>query len=147
MLRFRQIRQSDADPQKWQNTALAALLGGEQYPAERLAAGSTVIVMYDADVPAGLIAVSAKTVGEKPRCGVVEHVVLLPQYRRHGFGRILMGMAANLIAERQIWFAAGAVPEDETAQKFAAAIGFRAAGQPEGMWVLDLSDVEGLRYG
>ena len=147
MLRFRQIKQTDATPEKWTGTALSALLGGDSYPAERLNAGCTVIVMYDGAKPAGLISVSPETVGEKPRCGIVETVVLLPEYRRHGLGRILMGMGANLIAERQIWFLAGNVPDDDTAQKFAAAMGLKPVDWLGGMWVLDLSDVDGLRHG
>ena len=147
MLRFRQIKKKDADPEKWNGTALAALLGGGSYPAERLNADCTVIVMYDGDKPAGIVTVSPQTVGEKPRCGIVETVALLPEYRRHGLGRILLGMAANLIAERQVWFLAGNVPDDETARKFAAAMGLKPVGWLESMWVLDLSDVSGLRHG
>lgn len=147
MLRFRQLRAEDAAPQLWEQAALGKLLSPENTPAAMLERGSTVYVLYDGELPAGILSVAKAPTATKPVCGVVETVAVLEQYRRHGFGRILMGIAANLLAERRIWFLAGNVPADETAEKFASAIGLKPAESLSGMWMLDLSDVSGLRYG
>ena len=147
MLQFHMLSDADAAPEKWQGTALSALLGGADYPADRLSCGCTVIAMYDSTLPAGLLCVSGDTTDSTPVCGIVETVVLLPEYRRHGLGRILMGMAANPLALRQILCLSVRVPDTQEAQAFAAAIGLTPADWLSGMQVLDLSDVDGLRYG
>ena len=147
MLHFRKITAADAAAVSWEQAALTALLPSPDYAAAMLAAGGTVILLTDDGIPAGLLAMPAETVGERPVCGLIDLVVLLPEYRRHGLGRILMGMAANEFAERGIWFLAGKVPADPTAQAFAEAIGMKRTADSAELSVLDLSDVEGLRYG
>ena len=147
MLQFHMLSDADAAPEKWQGTALSALLGGADYPADRLSCGCTVIAMYDSTLPAGLLCVSGDTTDSTPVCGIVETVVLLPEYRRHGLGRILMGLAAGEALDRQIWFLAGAVPQTAEAEGFADGIHMKQTEWFADLRVLDLSDVEGLRYG
>ena len=89
MLQFHMLSDADAAPEKWQGTALSALLGGADYPADRLSCGCTVIAMYDSTLPAGLLCVSGDTTDSTPVCGIVETVVLLPEYRRQGVARTL----------------------------------------------------------
>jgi GNAT superfamily N-acetyltransferase len=89
----------------------------------------------------------AQTVGEKPRCAVIGWTVILPECRRHGLGRMLLTLAAGEAVERQIWFLAARVPQDEAALRFADAIHMKQTEWFDDLRVLDLSDVEGLRYG
>lgn len=149
MLRFRKLKESDLTKTDWQNEPLsAALQGGAARIPQSLAAGNTVFVIFDENSkPIGMLEMDAETVGEKPRCAVIRDVVILPEYRRHGLGRMLMTLAAGDAVERQIWFLAGKVPQDDTALHFADAMHLKQTEWFAELRVLDLSDVEGLRYG
>ena len=148
MLRFHKMKQTELSQHGWTQEPLSALLPeGADYLAQKLAAGDTLFVMYDGEKPVGLLEMDAAPVGEKPKCARVGLVVLLPEYRRHGLGRMLMCLAAGEAVERQLWFLAGAVPETEEAQGFAKAIHMQQTEWFPDLQVLDLSDVEGLRHG
>ena len=148
MLRFHKMNQTDLSRSDWEQEPLAALLpDGKEYLMRRLAAGDTLFIMYDGEKPVGLLEMDAAPVGEKPKCARVGLVVLLPEYRRHGLGRMLMCLAAGEAVERQLWFLAGTVPETEEAEGFAKAIHMRKTEWFSDLHVLDLSDVEGLRHG
>ena len=148
MLRFRKIKPSDLDKTDWTNEPLAALLPeGADYLSAHIRNGDTVFVIFEDDKPVGLLEMNAETVGEKPRCAVIGTTVILPEYRRHGLGRILMGLAAGEALDRQIWFLAGAVPQTAEAEGFADGIHMKQTEWFADLRVLDLSDVEGLRYG
>ncbi|MCQ2408600.1 MAG: GNAT family N-acetyltransferase [Oscillospiraceae bacterium] len=148
MLRFRKIQPSDLDKTDWMQAPLTALLPeGADYLSTHIRNGDTVFVILDDDKLVGLLEMEAETVGERPRCAVVGTTVILPEYRRHGLGRILMGLAAGEALERQIWFLAGAVPQTAEAEGFADGIHMKKTEWFEELRVLDLSDVEGLRYG
>ena len=148
MLRFRKLKESDLSKTDWSAEPLTALLpAGADYIPQHLAAGDTIFVIFEEGKPIGLLEMDAQTVGEKPRCAVIGYAVILPDCRRRGLGRMLMTLAAGEAVERQIWFLAGSVPQEETAQRFADAVHFRMTEWFETLRVLDLSDVEGLRYG
>ena len=148
MLCFHKLKQADLALTDWQKEPLSALLpGGAEYYESALLAGNTLFVLYDAEQLVGLLEMDAKSVGEKPECAVVGTVVILPAYRRHGLGRMLMCLAAGEAVERKLWFLAGAVPQTPEAEAFAEAIHMRKTEWLHDMNVLDLSDVEGLRHG
>ena len=148
MLRFHKMKQTELSQHDWTQEPLSALLPeGADYLAQKLDAGDTLFVMYDGEKPVGLLEMDAAPVGEKPKCARVGLVVLLPEYRRHGLGRMLMCLAAGEAVELQLWFLAGAVPETEEAQGFAKAIHMQQTEWFANLQVLDLSDVEGLRHG
>ena len=148
MLRFHKLKQDDLSRTDWQQEKLLALLpGGADHYASALGKGNTVFVLYDAEKLVGLLEMDAESVGEKPECAVVRTVVILPEYRRHGLGRMLMCLAAGEAVERKLWFLAGAVPQTEEAEAFAEAIHMRKTDWLPDLNILDLSDVEGLRHG
>ena len=148
MLRFHKLKQADLTLTDWAAEPLSALLpdGADSYE-KSLHAGNTLFVLYDEQKPVGLLEMQAETVGDKPECAVVSNVLLLPEYRRHGLGRMLMCLAAGEAGERQLWFIAGRIPQTEEAQGFAKAIHMQQTEWFRDMQVLDLSDVEGLRHG
>ena len=103
MLRFHKMKQTELSQHDWTQEPLSALLPeGADYLAQKLAAGDTLFVMYDGEKPVGLLEMDAAPVGEKPKCARVGLVVLLPEYRRHGLGRMLMCLAAGEAVERQL---------------------------------------------
>ena len=146
MLRFRKLRPADAGLPVWQDAPLTALLpNGSGYIPAHLAQGDTVFVIFEEEKPVGLLVMQAEPIGEKPRCAVIANIILLPEYRRHGLGRMLMALAAGEAAERKIWFLAGIVPPEAAA--FAAAMHMKQTEWFTDYLLLDLSDVEGMRYG
>lgn len=148
MLRFRKLKQTDIAQTDWCSEPLTALLPeGAEYIKQHFAQGDTLLVLFDDGKPVGLLEMDVQTVGEKPRCAVIGMTVLLPEYRRRGLGRMLMVLAADTAVSRQIWFLAGRVPHTEEAEGFAKAIHMQQTPWFADMLVLDLSDVEGLRYG
>ena len=148
MLRFRKLNAADTEAQIWQKTPLTALLpDGLITITAHLEKGDTVFVLFDAEQPVGLLILNQEPVGEKPRCLIVEQIILLPEYRRHGLGRMLMTLAAGEAVERRIWFLAGHLPRTPEAAGFAAAVHMQQTDWFEDLLLLDLSDVEGLRHG
>ena len=148
MLRFHKLKQADLALTDWQKEPLSAMLpGGAHYYETMLREGNTLFVLFDDQMPVGILEMEAEPVGEKPKCAVVGNVLLLPEYRRRGLGRMLMCLAAGEAAGRQLWFLAGAVPETGEAAAFARAIHMKQTHWFDDMLVLDLSDVEGLRHG
>ena len=150
MLKFRKLRQSDLDQTDWEKAALTALLPSSAYYADTIAAGDLLLVIFDTEnpqQPLGLLEMAAEPTGTKPPCAVVRRVLILPELRRHGLGRMLMALAAGEAVERKLWFITGDVPETDEAAAFAKAIHLLSDSRFDGMTVLDLSDVEGLRYG
>lgn len=148
MLRFRKLKSKDIEQRDWHQEPLTALLpAGSDFISQHFAQGDTLIVLFDDEKPVGLLEMDAQPVGEKPRCAVIGLTVLLPEYRRRGLGRMLMVLAADTAVSRQLWFLAGRVPHTAEAEGFAKAIHMKPTAWFEDMHVLDLSDVEGLRYG
>lgn len=148
MFRIRKLKSTDLEQIDWTREPLSAMLPqGSDYITQHLAQGDTLLVLFIDDKPAGLLEMDANPIGEKPRCAVIGQLVLLPEYRRHGFGRMLMVLAADAAASQQIWFLAGRVPHTAEAERFAAAIHMKQTAWFADLHVLDLSDVEGLRYG
>lgn len=148
MLRFRKLKQTDLEQTDWSSEPLTALLpAGADYITQHFVQGDTLIVLFDDGKPVGLLEMDAQPIGEKPRCAVIGMTVLLSEYRRRGLGRMLMVLAADTAVSRQLWFLAGRVPHTEEAEGFAKAIHMKQTAWFADMLVLDLSDVEGLRYG
>ena len=147
MLLFRKLSAETEQKIDWAPQEITSLLPAPSHAADTLAAGGTVFVILDGETVLGLISLAKDTTDTKPPCAVITHLSVLPAVRRHGLGRMLAGLAANDTAERSVWFMAGKVPADETAQAFAKAIGFKERAWLAEMPVLDLSDVDGLRYG
>ena len=147
MLLFRKLRSETASQIDWQTQEITPLLPKQDFAAETLSQNGTVFVILDAGKVLGLVAVAEDLTDSQPPCAVVTHLTVLPALRWHGLGRMLMGLAANDTAERSVWFLAGNVPETAEAQAFAAAIGMKQREWLAEMPVLDLSDVDGLRYG
>lgn len=147
MLLFRKLNSETEKLIGWAPQEITPLLPAPDFAAGTLSAGGTVFVILEDEKVLGLIALAQELTDSRPPCAVVTHLTVLPQLRRHGLGRMLMGLAANDTAERSVWFLAGHVPETEEAQGFAAAIGMKQRAWLAGMPVLDLSDVDGLRYG
>ena len=117
------------------------------FPAQALEKGSTVFILSDEGRPVGLLETEPGTIGEKPRCIVIGTLVILPECRRHGLGKMLMSVAAGAAVERKIWFLAAKIPDTPEAQGFAAAIHMKQTVWFTDSAVLDLSDVEGMRHG
>ena len=152
MLKIRKIQPADAQALTASGAPLLAVLPAGNYAEQVLSQGGTVFLMYEDGIPAGLCALAspAADTGEKPRCARLLFVAVQPGSRRHGLGRILMGLAANEVAERQenkVWFLAADAPSDPGAAAFAAAMGMKPAQNAEHLLILDLSDVSGLRFG
>lgn len=148
MLRFHKMKQAELKLSDWQAEPLSALLPeGADYYEKALKRGDTLFILYDEKKPVGLLGMAADTAGEKPECAVVTIVVMLPEYRRHGLGRMLMCLAAGEAVERKLWFLAGTVPQTPEAEGFAKALHWQQTAWFSDMQVLDLSDVEGLRHG
>lgn len=147
MLIFRRLKPETAAAIDWQAQEITALLPRNDYAAESVAAEGTVFVILEEEKVIGLAAMPEKLTETKPVCGVLESLVILPAYRRQSLGRMLAGLIANALAERSVWFMAGSVPQSPEAEAFAKAIGMKPCDFLDGMSVLDLSDVDGLRYG
>ena len=147
MLLFRKLNEKTEAQIVWQNQEITPLLPAPSFAEETLSAGGTVFVIIDGEAVLGLISIAPGTTDTKPPCAVITHLTVLPAVRRHGLGRMLMGLAANDIAGRSVWFLAGKVPATEEAEAFAKKIGLRQREWLAEMPVLDLSDVDGLRYG
>ena len=148
MLKFRKMKPQDIANTDWTAEPLAALLPeGAAFFAQVLEKGDTLFVLFDDGKPVGLMEMERDPVGTKPQCAVVGTVVMLPEYRRQGLGRMLMALAAGEAVERGLWFIAGTVPETEAAQGFAKSIHMLPSEWFTDRFVLDLSDVEGLRHG
>lgn len=147
MLLFRRLRAATEAQIDWSTQEITPLLPAPDHAAKTLAQNGAVFVILDGEKVLGLISLAERLTESKPPCAVVTHLTVLPALRRHGLGRMLMGLAANETAERSVWFLAGKVPETEEAQAFAAAIGMKEREWLAEMPVLDLSDVDGLRYG
>ena len=147
MLLFRKLNPDTEAAIDWNAQAITPLLPSPNHAAETLSQNGTVVVILDGETVLGLLSLADGTTDTKPPCAVVTHLTVLPQSRRHGLGKMLMGLAANITAERFVWFLAGKVPPTEEAEKFAAAIGMKQREWLSDMPVLDLSDVDGLRYG
>ncbi len=148
MLRFHKLKQAELNQTDWKAEPLSAMLPqGAEYYEKALRNGDTLFVLYDEQKLIGLLGMAAEPVGDKPQCAVVTDVVILPECRRHGLGRMLMCLAAGEAVERKLWFLAGKVPETAAAEGFAKALHMRQTEWLRDMLVLDLSDVEGLRHG
>ena len=147
MLKFHPLKAEELAALDWQNQPLAAELPSPDFAAKSLAEGNMLLTIFEEGKPIGMLELKQQPTDGKPRCAVVGTVVLLPAYRRHGLGRMLMAIAASTVAERGIWFLAGDVPDTPEARGFAAAIHMKQTQWYEDLWLLDLSDVEGLRYG
>ena len=148
MLRFRKLKADDPAETVWQEAPLAQLLpDGLNHIQTHLAQGDILFALFDDAQPVGLLTMNAEPFGEKPRCLIIEHLMLLPEYRRHGLGRMLMTLAAGEAVERKIWFLAGRPPQTPEAEGFAAAIHMKQTAWFDDLLLLDLSDVEGLRHG
>ncbi len=147
MLRFRKLRDSDLTAYDWEHAALTGLLPSPDYYKETLARRDMLLVIFDGDKPLGLLEMAAEPFGDRPPCAWVGRVLILPELRRHGLGRMLMALAAGEAAERKLWFITGDIPDTEEAAAFAKAIHLLPDDRFGGRVLLDLSDVEGLRHG
>ena len=148
MLKFHPLNEADLDARDWTQEPLTALLpGGAEYLRGMQKKGNLLLTVFDGEKPVGMLVMEQTPTAGKPVCAVVDTVVLLEEYRRHGLGRMLICLAAGAAVDRQIWFLAGAVPETEAARGFAGAIHMRKTPWYDDLWLLDLSDVEGMRHG
>ena len=147
MLIFRNLTPETEQQINWRQQEITALLPDPGYAAAVIAAGGTVFVILDGENVIGAVSLSAETTATRPVCGIVEQLAVLPQFRRQHLGRMLMGLAANAAADRSVWFLTGSIPETEEARAFAASVGMKQTEWLPDMPVLDLSDVDGLRYG
>lgn len=138
--------------QKLNEEKLAAVSGTEKLEAflpctlsAALENGLTPLLMLVEGRPVGAILLGAQPEGEKPVFLRVCGMAVLPEVRRHGLGRMLMSIAAGESVQRQVWFLGADAPGGEDASGFAKAMHFKPA--ENGTWLLDLSDVEGMRHG
>jgi len=67
--------------------------------------------------------------------------------RRHGFGRTLLSVAASSAVEKGRYVLYAHMPADEVAKAFCKAVGFVAAADEDGVWILDLTETKGMRHG
>ncbi len=148
MLRFHKLNREELNQTDWKAEPLSTLLPqGAEYYETALQNGDVLFVLYEEQKLIGLLGMAAEPVGDKPKCAVVTDVVILPEYRRHGLGRMLMCLAAGEAVERKLWFLACAAPHTAEAEGFAKALHMQQTEWLRDMLVLDLSDVEGLRHG
>jgi len=147
MLKFHPLKPEELESLNWNSHPLAACLPKGFDPAEALRRHDLVLTLFDEDALIGALVLNHTPTDGKPVCAVVETAALLPAYRRHGLGRMLMALAAGAAAERGIWFLAAQVPDTPEAQGFAAAMHFKQTEWYGNYLLLDLSDVEGMRHG
>ncbi len=91
----------------------------------------------------GMASLSTALSQQQPTSGMLNWLVVLPQYRRQGVGRMLMGLMAGAVMEMGAFFLRGQQPETQESAAFAEKIGFHADGT--GNTLLDLTDTKGLR--
>ena len=147
MLKFHPLKPDDLETLDWSAQALTPCMPADFDPAAAVQAGDLVLTLFDADRLIGVLELKQAPLNGKPVCAVVGSAAVLPAYRRHGLGRMLMALAASAAAERGIWFLAAQVPETPEAQGFAAAMHFRQTDWYDDYLLLDLSHVEGMRHG
>lgn len=112
----------------------------------RVPENGTLFGAFEDGLPCGLLVLSKDTVGERPVCAQVLDLYVSEALRRRQIGRTLLGMAAGTAVSRRIYFLCAKVTEESLA--FWDAVGMRESPlAPEGMRLLDLANVEGLRHG
>lgn len=141
MLKFRRLQHADLASDAWSSQSELKAAFRSAFPED------TVFGAFLDDVPVGALVLSANSTESKPPCALLKYLYVRSDCRRQGIGRILTAIAAGEAAERQLWFLAAPVPETSDAAAFAKAIHFGENDWMNGLLVLDLSDVEGLRYG
>ncbi|MBR3268381.1 MAG: GNAT family N-acetyltransferase [Oscillospiraceae bacterium] len=147
MLKFHPLKAEELRELQWQSQPLAAYLPAYFDPAEALKREDLLLTVFDGSRPVGMLVMRKEPTNGRPNCAVIETAVLLPEYRRHGLGRMLTALAAGAAAERGIWFLAAQVLDTPEAKGFASAMHFRQTEWYPDYLLLDLSDVEGMRHG
>ncbi len=147
MLKFHLLKQEELSLPEWAKQPLAEYLPGDFDPERALKRGDLLLAVFDEARLIGLLELRQEPTDGKPRCMLIEQTVLLPEYRRHGIGRMLTAIAAGTAAERSIWFLAARPPKTEEGRLFAEAMHFRMTEWYPDLLLLDLSDVEGMRHG
>lgn len=141
MLRFRKLQFADLQSDVWRNQADFAQI------CQAISPEDTLFAAFLDDVPAGILTMKPGCTDSKPPCAMLDLLFIRPDCRRQGIGRILTALAAGDAVERQLWFLAAKPPAQPDAVAFAEAIHLRKTDWLSDFYVLDLSDVEGLRYG
>ncbi|MCQ2417653.1 MAG: GNAT family N-acetyltransferase [Oscillospiraceae bacterium] len=148
MLLFRKMKPQGIRSINWTEEPLTQFVpDGEGFFAKIIAENHTLFLLFEEGRPIGMIVMEKDAVGQKPKCAAIRNLVILPEYRRRGLARMLMVIAAGEAVERQLWFMAGSVPETEDAQAFAKSVHMQPSEWFSDKYVLDLSDVEGMRHG
>lgn len=145
MLIFREIPCTALAEREPQADALLSLWQGNN-PLP-MTESESALVVYEDDKLIGISIISAKLTDTKPKCAVIPRLIMAPEVRRHGLGRMLMGQTAGAALNRGAYFAAAQIPDTAEAAGFAASIGFKKTPLFDDMLVLDLTDVEGMRHG
>lgn len=93
----------------------------------------------------GLATLDSKLSTLPPTSGLLVDLFVLPQYRRQGVGRMLLGLVAGAVMEMGAYFLRGTQTHSEEAAAFAAKIGFAQDAAAAEFLLLDLTDTKGLR--
>ena len=134
-------------------TAIEALLGMPINPDALQAQGGTIQIATEEDALIGAFLLSGERLGEQAQYAVVSALAIAPAYRRHGMGRMLAALAANLAMQQGVGFLYAEVAQEAGVQVFAARIGATETAAlrpcPAGAipMCLDLTQIEGLRHG
>lgn len=75
----------------------------------------------------------------------VQTVAVLPQYRRQGVGRMLVGQMAGAVAQSGGYLLHADLPTEAGAATFAEQLGFCPDAHTSGQLCLDLTNTDGLR--
>ena len=128
MLKFRKLKESDLAETDWEQAALTALLPSPSYWEDAVSAGAAVIVIFDGETPVGMLEMDAKPTESRPACAKVIRVLILPELRRHGLGRMLMAHWEADMKRQGYGLVMTSTQADEEAQHFYRRLGYRDCG-------------------
>ena len=145
MLTFSEIGLERVTDSAWSTQTIGTMLPSPNTLRNLLTLGGK---LFAAELDGKIIGIAALTgrlhEAESIRSGVAENVLVLPQYRRQGVGRMLIGLLAGALMQENVYFLSGSVPNTVEAEAFARKLGFQMQ-QGSSNALLDLTDTTGLR--
>lgn len=144
MLTFAKLSKDQITQTDWSALAITAMLPSNlslQPDADEIVFAATL----DGQIIA-LAALDGKLPNLLPTGGMLCGLFVLPEYRRQGVGRMLVGLAAGAVMEMGAYFLRAKSPDTDEAAAFSQKIGFRPEpASNDTLVLLDLTDTKGLR--